>query len=145
MIKMLQPVKIEFEDNFINFRYEGSDDIIYRTQKNVFQENTGLTIQNPDVEIPAFVLQLSRFGTKITCGHIIDNIVGYMKGIGLENILLIIDFSDVTEISESFIEQYIKFILSSKSKIISINQNTNINRTISLYVEDIIDIQDVTE
>ena len=62
--------------------------------------------------------------------------------IHLENIFLIVDFSEVIEVSENFTEQYMKFLLSTKSKVISINQNTNINNTFSRYVESIIDIQD---
>lgn len=138
-----QPIDIDFEDNFIIFKYKGSDDIIYKTKKNLFEENTGLTITNPDFDIPAYVISLSTFGTSIMCGHIIDNIIGYLKNSDLENILLIVDFSDIIEISESFSEQYIKFILSTKSKVISINQNTNINYALSDYVESIINIQEV--
>ena len=139
----LIPVDIDTKDNFIVFRYEGSDDIIYKTKRNSFEENTGLTILNPDFNIPAYVIGLSEFGTSIMCGHIIDNIIGYLKNSDLENILLIVDFSGVVEISESFSEEYIKFILSTKSKVISINQNTNISNAISEYVESIIDIQEV--
>lgn len=142
---MLKTVEVELEDNFILFRYEGSDNIIYKTQKNSFQKETGLTISNPDINIPAYVIQLSTYGTSIMCGHIIDNIIGYLKNAELENIFLIIDFQDVVEISESFSEQYIKFLLSTKSKVISINQNTNINNAISQYIESIIDIQEVTQ
>lgn len=142
---MLQSVNIELEDNFILFRYEGSDDIIYKTQKNLFEENTGVTISNPDIDIPAYLLSLSQYGTSIMCGHIIDNIIGYLKNAELENILLIVDFADVIEISNSFAEQYTKFILSTKSKVISINQNTNITNVLSAYIEGIIDIQDVTQ
>lgn len=140
---MLTPINIDFEDDFIIFRYEGSDDIIYKTKKNLFKENTGLTISNPDFNIPAYVISLSSFGTSIMCGHIIDNIIGYLKNSDLENILLIIDFTDVIDISEAFCEQYVRFLLSTKSKVISINQNTNINNVFSQYVETIIDIQEV--
>lgn len=140
---MLTPVNIDFEDNFIIFKYKGDDSIIYKTKKNLFEENTGLTISNPDFDISAYVIRLASFGTSILCGHIIDNIIGYLKNSDLENVLLIIDFSDVIEISESFSEQYIKFLLSTKSKVISINQNTNINYTLSSYVESMIDIKEV--
>lgn len=142
---MIQPIKVDFEENFILFRYIGDDKLIYKTQKNSFQENTGLTISNPDINIPAYVLQLSNFGTSIICGHIIDNIVGYLKNAELENILLIIDFQDVVEISENFAEQYLKFLLSTKSKVLSIHTNTNINNALSAYIESIIDIQEVEE
>lgn len=140
---MLTPINIDFEDNFILFRYEGSDDIIHKTKTNLFEENTGLTISNPDFNIPAYMIMLSNYGTSIMCGHIIDNIIGYLKNSDLENILLIVDFSGVVDVSESFCEQYIRFLLSTKSKVISINQNTNINNTFSQYVETIIDIQEV--
>ena len=139
---MLKPIVFDFEDEIINFRYEGSDDIIYKTKKNLFEEETGLTISNPDIGIPAYVLSLKQFGTSIMCGHIIDNIIGFLQNNDLENIFLIIDFNEVIEISENFTEQYIRFLLSTKSKVISINQNTNINNTFSQYVESIIDIQD---
>ena len=142
---MIQPIKVDFEENFILFRYIGDDNLIYKTQKNSFQENTGLTISNPDINIPAYVLRLSNFGTSIICGHIIDNIVGYLKNAELENILLIMDFQDVVEISENFAEQYLKFLLSTKSKVLSIHANTNINNTLSAYIESIIDIQEVEE
>lgn len=142
---MLQSINIDIQDNIINFRYQGSDDIIYRTQINSFQEETGLTILNPDKNIPAYVLELSQFGTNIKCGHIVENIILYLKSTGMENVLLIIDFQDVISISQSFAEEYIKFLLSTKSKVLSINQNTNINNAISQYIESIIDIQEVTK
>lgn len=139
---MLKPIVFSFEDEIINFRYEGSDDIIYKTKKNLFEKETGLTIQNPDIDIPAYVISMKQFGTSIMCGHIIDNVIGFLQDNDLENIFLIVDFSEVIEVSGNFAEQYMKFLLSTKSKVISINQNTNINNTFSRYVESIIDIQD---
>ena len=140
---MLRTVNIELDDNFILFKCEGDDDLIYKTQKNIFQKETGLTISNPDINIPAYVIQLAEYGTSIMCGHIIDNIIGYLKNADLENILLIVDFQGVIEISENFVEQYLKFLLSTKSKVLSIHTNTNINNIFSAYVESIIDIQEV--
>lgn len=144
-MNVIQSVNVELKDNFILFKYQGDDSIIYQTQKNIFEKESGLTIVNPDINIPAYVISLGSYGSSIRCGHIMDNILGYLKNANLENILLIIDFNGVIEISQSFAEQYIKFILSTKSKTISINQNTNINNAISQYVESIIDIQEVTE
>lgn len=145
MIKLLTPVKVNIQDNFITFTYQGSDSIAYKLQKNLFEKNSGLTILNPDVDIPAYVIQLGSYGPHLICGHIIDNVVGFLKNADLENILLIVDFDGVIDISESFAEQYTKFILSTKSKTISINQNTNINNTLSQYVTSIINIYSVTE
>lgn len=142
---MLEPIIIEMQDNFINFKYVGSDNIIAKTKRNLFEEESGLVILNPDINIPAYLLSLSQFGTNIDCGHIIDNIVGYLKNAEMENILLVIDFEGVIDISESFAEQYVKFLLSTKSKVLSINQNTNINIAISSYIESIIDIQEMKQ
>lgn len=140
---MLTPIRIDFEDNFINLRYEGSDDILYKTQKNIFEEEMGVIIINPEPMIPAYIINLNQFGTDMICGHIIDNLIGYLKNADLENILLVINFYGVSSISTSFCEQYIKFLLSTKSKVLSINQNTNINNTLSGYIEDIIEVQEV--
>lgn len=145
MRRLIEPININVQDNFIIFKYQGDDSITYKLQKNFFEENTGLTIANPDVDIPAYVVQLGSYGPHLICGHIIDNVVGFLKNANLENILLIIDFDGVLDVSENFAEQYIKFILSTKSKTISINQNTNINNTISQHVIDIIDINSVTK
>ena len=142
---MLTPIEIELEDSFMIFKYVGSDNIITKTKKNLFEENTGLTILNPDFNIPAYLLSLDQFGTNIECGHIIDNIVGYLKNADMENILLVIDFSNIIDISENFAEQYTRFLLSTKSKVLSINQNTNINIAISSYIESIIDIQEMKQ
>ena len=142
---MIKTLKVNMSDNIILFQYEGDENLIYKTKKNVFEEQTGLTISNPEIGIPAYTISLSQYGTSISCGHIIDNIAGYLKGKELENILLIVDFNGVIEISNSFAEQYIKFILSTKSKVLSINTNTNINHVISEYIENMIDIQDVEE
>ena len=142
---MIQTVDVDIQDNIIIFRYEGDDEVIYKTQKNLFKENTGLTIENPDVNIPAYVLKISKYGTSIMCGHIIDNIIGYLVNANLENIFLIIDFSGVIEVSNNFIKQYINFLLSTKSKILSINTNTDINNMISEYIENMIDIEEVNQ
>lgn len=142
---MIQAIDIEVKDNIILFRYEGDDEVIYKTQKNIFKEETGVTISNPDLGIPAYIISLVNYGTSIMCGHIIDNIIGYLINAELENIFLIIDFKGVIEISENFAEQYLKFILSTKSKVLSINTNTNINNVFSEYIENMIDIQDVEQ
>ena len=141
---MLKPINVNLQDNLIIFRYEGSDDIIYKTKRNTFVEDSGVTISNPAQDIPAYIISLDVYGTNIECGHIIDNIVGYLQGEELENIFLVIDFKNVVSVSNSFIERYVNFILSTKSKTISINQNTNINNLLSQYIESFIDIQEVS-
>lgn len=145
MRKLIQPMKVELRDNIIMFSYQGDDDITYKTQTNLFLENTGVTIQNVTNNLPVYGIKLNQFGDTLTCGHIIDNAIGFLKNAKLENIVLIIDFDGIVDISKSFCEQYFKFILTTKSKVISINQNTNINMTFSKYVLSMIDYQEVRE
>ena len=72
---MLIPTEIEFKDNFMIIQYKG--DSIVQTI-NTFQKNTGVTISNPQFDIPAYVLQLKLFGTSLICGNIIENLIGYL-------------------------------------------------------------------
>ena len=139
---MLIPTEIEFKDNFMIIQYKG-DNIVQTI--NTFQKNTGVTIANPQFDIPAYVLQLKLFGTNLICGNVIENLIGYLKVTDLEEIVLIIDFDEVIDVSTNFLEEYTKFLLSTKSKVLSINQNTNIINAFSDYVISIIDIQDVAE
>lgn len=145
MRKLIQPMKVELKDNIIMFSYQGDDNITYKTQANLFLENTGVTIQNVTNNLPVYGIKLNQFGDTLTCGHIIDNAIGFLKNAKLENIVLIIDFDGIVDISKGFCEQYFKFILNTKSKVISINQNTNINMAFSKYVLNMIDYQEVRE
>ncbi len=142
-MKLIQPMTVELKDNLIIFSYQGDDSITYQTQANLFQENTGVTVENVTSGLPVYGIRLDQFGNSLTCGHIIDNAVGFLKNAELENIVLIIDFDGIVDISKSFCEQYFKFILGTKSKVISINQNTNITMAFSKYVLSMIDYQDV--
>ena len=144
-MKLIQPMTVELKDNLIIFSYQGDDNITYQTQANLFNENTGVTIDNVTNNLPAYGIKLNQYGDNLTCGHIIDNAIGFLKNAELENIVLIIDFDGILDISKSFCEQYFKFILNTKSKVISINQNTNINMAFSTYVLSMIDYQDVKE
>jgi len=136
-------MSINFKDNKILFQYIGDDSIVYQTQQNQFLENTGLTIKNPTTNIPVYGLKLNEWGTALRCGHIIDNIAGRLKKNGLGNIILIVDFAGITEVSESFCEQYLNFLLTTPSKIININQNTSINNVFVSYMDSIVDYQEL--
>lgn len=139
----MKQMKIDFSDDFITFRYIGDDSIIYQTQRNQFITDSGLTIQNPDVNIPVYGLPLNQWGSSLICGHIIDNIAGQLQKVELENIVLIVDFKDITEISTNFCEQYFNFLLATKNKVININMNTNINNTFVSYIDTVVDYQEV--
>ena len=134
---------VHLTQDLIQFRYIGSDKIIYETQTNQFLENTGLTIKNPSINIPVYGIELNEWGSSLLCGHIIDNINGRLLEAGLNNIILIIDFNGIAEISQSFCEQYFKFLLTTPSKIININMNTSINNTFAEYIGSIVEYQEI--
>ena len=70
------------------------------------KKKTGLTISNPDVDIPAYAIPLRNYGTHIECGHIIDNIIiGFLRNSDIENVFLIIDFSGIIDVSNNFIRE----------------------------------------
>ncbi len=140
---MIKQVQFDLNDSLIVFRYIGSDKIIYQTQVNQFLENTGLTIKNPSVNIPVYGIELKEWGTSLLCGHIIENINARLQESELNNIILIIDFNGIVEISENFCEQYFNFLLTTTSKIININMNTSINNTFVDYINGIVEYQEI--
>ena len=142
MIKLTVHEKINLLDNIILFKHTGDIDM-YQTQINQFIENNGVTIQNPTTNIPVYRLPLNQWGSSLICGNIINNINVTLKKQNLENIILIMDFDNITEISESFCEEFFRFILSTKSKVININQNTSINSTLVSYINSVVDYQEV--
>lgn len=134
---------VSLKDNMLNFRYIGSDTITYQTQPNQFLENTGLTVKNPTIDLPVYGVELKEWGTSLLCGHIIDNMNGRLLEKGLKNIILIVDFNGIVEISDSFCEQYFNFLLTTPSKIININMNTSINNAFVSYINSIVEYQDI--
>lgn len=136
-------MQADIKDSLITFRYIGDDKIIYKTQVNQFLPNTGLTIKNPSINIPVYGVRLNTWGSSLLCGSLIENINGRLQEAGLNNIILIVDFSGITEVSENFCEQYFNFLLTTPSKIININQNTSINNAFVSYINSVIDVQEM--
>ena len=143
MIKLFKQIQVNIANNLIQFRYIGSDKIIHQTQLNQFIENTGLTIKNPSPGIAAYGIELNNWGSSLICGHIVDNINGRLQELGLDNIILIVDFNGITEVSENFCEQYFNFLLTTSSKIININQNTSINNAFASYINSVVEYQEM--
>ena len=139
---MFKHEEVFLSDNLIIFRYIGDDDIVYQTQKNQFIKNSGLTIKNPSEDIPVYLFPLNQWGSSLICGNLIENLNARLKQLELENIILIMDFDGIKEISENFCEQYFKFLLTTVSKVININQNTSINNTFVNYIDKVVDYQE---
>ena len=136
---ILQTTKVIVNnENEINFII-GDGTVIYKTDVNSFQEDAGLVINNVDFNsidplLAGYYVQLSIIGKQLSCGNIISNIETQIKK-DIDNSLLIMDFDEVTEVSNNFLESYTKFLLQTKCKVISINMNTEVAKGFSNFVE----------
>lgn len=130
----LVPTKVFIDSNNVEFRI-GDGSVVYKTDINSFEENSGLTIHNIEFSsLTGYYLRLGEINTEFNCGNIINNLDIELKR-NKENILLIIDFDEVTEVSESFFKTYTKFLLETSNKIITINMNTAISNTFSDFIQ----------
>lgn len=157
MINLLTPVTISFDDNYVYIKYQGDEIMDYVVDKNKFEENTGVTISNTELPIPAYCIALSAYaesitsnanvievnmGTTLSCGNVIDNLFLSLKS-KIDNQILIIDFDGITEVSENFCKQYMQYLLTTKNKVITINQDINVSNIFSEYVLGAIEIQEL--
>jgi len=135
------PLQYTFDNDFIYFQYLEGDNMVYKAKKNIFVENSGLTIENPKDEIPAYLINMSDFGTSLLCGNVLNNILVILTQNDIDGIILIIDFDGILEVSENFVKEYTKYLLQTKNKVITINQNTEVSNAFGEYTYSIFDIQ----
>lgn len=134
------PLKYVLDNEFINFQYLESDNMVYQSKKNIFVKNSGLTISNPQDKIPAYLIQMVEFGENLICGNIINNILITLSQNDIDGVIILIDFEGVLEVSENFVKAYTKYLLETKNKIITINQNSDVSNTFGEYTYNIFDI-----
>lgn len=128
---------------YIHIQFLGDGSIAFEGKQNIFNTNTGLTIQNPQSKIPVYYIQIVTFGSSLLCGNIIDNINAALLANDLNNIILVIDFEGVKEVNQSFCEEYLKYLLITKNKIITINQNIEVSNIFAQYVINNIETQEL--
>lgn len=152
---MLTPVEISFNDNFVFINYQGGN-MEYKVTKNNFEQQTGLTVSNIETPIPAYLISLSAYadsndienslaanmGETLSCGNVVDNLFLSLKS-KIDNVILIIDFDGITEVSENFCKQYMQYLLTTKNKVITINQSVNVSNIFGAYILDNIDVQEL--
>lgn len=130
----LIPTKVFIDSNNVEFRI-GDGSVVYKTDINSFEENSGLTIHNIEFSsLTGYYLRLGDINTAFNCGNIINNLDIELKR-NEKNVLLIIDFDEVTEVSNSFFKTYTKFLLETSNKVITINMNTAISNTFSDFIQ----------
>lgn len=131
---VLIPTKIFIDSNNVEFRI-GDGSVVYKTDINSFEENSGLIIHNIEFSsLTGYYLRLGDINTAFNCGNIINNLDIELKR-NEKSILLIIDFDEVTEVSNSFFKTYTKFLLETSNKVITINMNTAISNTFSDFIQ----------
>lgn len=131
---ILHPIYIRQNNNYIEYRYMEDDELIHKTEINHFEEKDGVTIQNIEYPVPAYYVHLyTLFGKTLSCGNIINTFFAHLKA-QKDNILLIIDFDGVNEVSENFCAQYYKHLLTTKNKLITINKNTQVSNIFARFI-----------
>ena len=126
---------------YIHIQFLGDDNIVFQSKKNIFRPKNGLTIDNPQPKYPVYYIQLKDFGESLLCGNIIDMIYGVLLAQDIDNVILVLDFAGVLETNDAFCEEYFKYLLKTKNKIISIGQNKQITEIFSNYIIDNIKTQ----
>lgn len=153
---MLTPAIINFDNNYVYIRFEGDDTIEYTVERNKFEEETGLTISNISTPIPVYLISLSQYAVsadfdesivvtnkkELNCGDIVDNLFLALQT-KIDNVILVVDFEGVDKISENFCKQYLQYLLTTKNKVISINQSTNVSNMFGYYVLQNVEIQEL--
>ena len=129
----LTPIQVTMEQDDLIFKI-GDGRVVYETDLNAFQENSGLTIQNIDLGLlTGYYLKLSTINKSLSCGNMLENTL-FSMGLDKKNILLILDFEKVEEVSESFLKSYTKFLLETSNKVLTINMNISISNDFGNFV-----------
>ena len=129
----LIPTQVIIEQNDLIFKI-GDGSVVYETDVNAFQEESGLTIQNINLKtLKGYYLKLSTINKSFSCGNMLENALFNIES-GKDNILLILDFEGVEEVSESFLTTYSKFLLETSNKVITINMSISISNDFGNFI-----------
>lgn len=125
----------------------GDGTVVYKTDVNSFEAESGLTINNVDFgkKLKGYYINLGEVSDTFICGNIIDTLTLGMK-LEYDDTLIIFDFDGVEEVGTNFLEAYTKFLLETSNKIITINMNISISNSFSSFVKsNIIPIEEEDE
>lgn len=131
---MLEQVNVYGNNNYIEYRLQESDELVYKKQINSIIEDSGATMQNIEYPFPTYYIHLqNNFGETLDCGNIINTFFNALKA-QVDGTVIIIDFDGIIEISNNFCAQYCKYLLTTKNKIININQNTDVTNIFGQFI-----------
>ena len=129
----MKPLLIIKNKNNIIFQ-AGVEEMVYKTDINSFVEESGLTIQNINFPIEGYYVKVADLGDKVTCGNLIENAFIELQNEGVSNTLIVVDFIEVEQLSESAMKSYTKILLQSSNKIITINMDTSVSNGFSSFI-----------
>lgn len=129
----MKPLLIIKNRNNIIFQ-AGVEEMVYKTDINSFVEESGLTIQNINFPIEGYYVKVADLGDKVTCGNLIENAFIELQNEGVSNTLIVVDFIEVEQLSESAMKSYTKILLQSSNKIITINMDTSVSNGFSSFI-----------
>lgn len=127
------PIILTKENNKIIFKTE-IEEMVYKTDINSFIEESGVTIKNISFPIEGYYINLGDISSKFICGNLMENFFIELKKNDVTNSLLVINFENVEELSESFFKSYTKILLETTNKIITINMNTELSNSFSNFI-----------
>lgn len=129
----MKPLLVIKNKNNIIFQ-AGVEEMVYKTDINSFVEESGLTIQNINFPIEGYYVKVADLGDKVTCGNLIENAFIELQNEGVSNTLIVVDFIEVEQLSESALKSYTKILLQSSNKIITINMDTSVSNGFSSFI-----------
>ena len=130
---VLKSTEVVIDKNEVKFII-GDGTVVYKTDVNSFEKNSGLTIHNIEFsDLRGYYIRLKDLSSTFSCGNVVDNLVLSIKK-EYDNILLVIDFNEVEEVSESFLKSYTKFLLETNNKVITINMNIAISNSFGSFI-----------
>lgn len=136
MSEIFDTMFFDLKGEYIHIQFLGDDNLVFETRKNVFKENTAITIENPQPQFPVYYFTLIDAGEHLLCGNIIDTLFSALLNRDIDNVILVLDFDGVLEVNESFCEDYFKNLLMTKNKVIPIRQNKQVHEIFSKYIID---------
>ena len=129
---ILNSVKI-FIDNKKIIIKTGDGSVVYSTDINSFEENSGVTIHNIRFPITGYYINLKDISKTFNCGTFIDNLDIELEKEG-KGFLIVVDFDEVEELSEKFLESYTKFLLKTSYKVITINMDISLTNGFGNFI-----------
>lgn len=141
---ILIPLDVVMNDNFVEYRLEDGK-LVYKSEVNYLAPDSGMVVENIEFPVPAYYVKLSdAFGVKLDCGNVVTTFFTAIKSV-FDNRIIIIDFEDIDSVSNNFCKEYYKYLLTTKNKVITINQSVNVSNVFARFILSNTKLEEVSE